>query len=188
MMKSKIKYIVPFAILTVVFMLYEFSCFRSGDSSLFGDIGQSPLRKEAESAQAVEIQNTFRKIFNLYKDRVVFITTEQVVRVRNPFFDDPFLKDFFGRGQGRQRTEKRRGLGSGFILSEDGYVCTNHHVVTGVDSVTVGINDKTYRATVVGSDERTDIALLKIHSIQKLKPVYLGDSDKVSVGEWAIAI
>jgi serine protease Do len=189
MMKSKIKYIVPFAILTVVFMLYEFSCFRSGDSSLFGDIGQSPLRKEAESAQAVEIQNTFRKIFNLYKDRVVFITTEQVVRVQqNPFFDDPFLRDFFGRGDGGRRTEKRRGLGSGFIISEDGYVCTNHHVVAGVDSVTVGINEKNYKAVVVGSDERTDIALLKINSSQKLKPVYLGDSDKVQVGDWAVAI
>jgi len=188
-MKSKIKYIVPFAILTVVFMLYEFSCFRSGDSSLFGDIGQSPLRKEAESAQAVEIQNTFRKIFNLYKDRVVFITTEQVVRVQqNPFFDDPFLRDFFGRGDGGRRTEKRRGLGSGFIISEDGYVCTNHHVVAGVDSVTVGINEKNYKAVVVGSDERTDIALLKINSSQKLKPVYLGDSDKVQVGDWAVAI
>jgi serine protease Do len=189
MMKSKINYIVPFAVLTVVFMLYEFSCFRSGDSSLFGDIGQSPLRKESESAQAVEIQNTFRKIFNLYKDRVVFITTEQVVRVpQNPFFDDPFLRDFFGRGERGQRTEKRRGLGSGFIISEDGYVCTNHHVVAGVDSVTVGINEKNYKAVVVGSDERTDIALLKINSSQKLKPVYLGDSDKVQVGDWAIAI
>jgi len=188
MMKRKIGYIVPFAVLTFVFMLYEFSCFRSGDSSLFGDIGQSPLRKEAESAQAVEIQNTFRKIFSLYKDRVVFITTEQVVRVQNPFFDDPFLRDFFGRGQGGARTEKRRGLGSGFIISEDGYVCTNHHVVAGVDSVTVGINEKSYKAVVVGSDERTDIALLKINSSQKLKPVYLGDSDKVQVGDWAVAI
>jgi serine protease Do len=188
MMKRKIGYIVPFAVLTFIFMLYEFSCFRSGDSSLFGDIGQSPLRKESESAQAVEIQNTFRKIFSLYKDRVVFITTEQVVRVQNPFFDDPFLRDFFGRGQGGARTEKRRGLGSGFIISEDGYVCTNHHVVAGVDSVTVSINEKNYKAAIVGSDERTDIALLKINSSQKLKPVYLGDSDKVQVGDWAIAI
>jgi serine protease Do len=188
-MKSKIKYLVPFAVLTIIFVLYEFSCFRSGDSSLFGDIGQSPLRKEAESAQAVEIQNTFRKIFSLYKDRVVFITTEQVVRVQqNPFFDDPFLRDFFGRGKGGTHTEKRRGLGSGFIISEDGYICTNYHVVTGVDTVTVGINEKSYKAVVVGSDERTDIALLKINATQKLKPVYLGDSDRVQVGDWAIAI
>jgi serine protease Do len=188
-MKSRIKIILPFAVVTVFFVFHQFSCFKSGDSPLFGDIGQSPLRKESESAQAVEIQNTFRKIFSLYKDRVVFITTEQTVRVQqNPFYDDPFMREFFGgRGQG-QRTEKRRGLGSGFIISEDGYICTNHHVVAGVDSVTVGINEKTYKAVVVGSDERTDIALLKINTLNKLKPVYMGDSDKVQVGDWAIAI
>ena len=187
-MKSRLKLIIPLAVLTAVLVLNQFSCFKSGDSSLFGDIGQSPLRKDAESGRAVEIQDTFRKIFSLYKDRVVFITTEQTVRIQpNPFFDDPFLREFFGKGRGQQ-FEKRRGLGTGFVLSEDGYVCTNHHVVAGVDSVTVGINDKTYRATVVGSDERTDIALLKIHSFQKLKPVYIGDSDRVSVGDWEIAI
>ncbi len=188
-MKEKIKLIVPLAVLTVMFALYQFSCFKSGESTLFGDIGQSPLRKEAESAQAVEIQDTFRKIFNLYKERVVFITTEQVVRVQpNPFFDDPFMREFFGGGANRPRTERRRGLGSGFIISEDGYVCTNHHVVAGVDTVTVGINEKTYKATIVGSDERTDLALLKINAPAKLKPVYLGDSDRVQVGDWAVAI
>lgn len=189
MMKEKLKLIVPLAVLTVMFALYQFSCFKSGDSTLFGDIGQSPLRKEAESAGAVEIQDTFRKIFNLYKERVVFITTEQVVRVQpNPFFDDPFMREFFGGGANRPRTERRRGLGSGFIISEDGYVCTNHHVVAGVDTVTVGINEKTYKATIVGSDERTDLALLKINAPTKLKPVYLGDSDRVQVGDWAVAI
>jgi len=187
-MKGKIKFFIPFAVLTVAIVLNQFSCFKSSDSSLFGDIGQSPLRKDSESARAVEIQDTFRKIFNLYKDRVVFITTEQTVRIQpHPFFDDPFLREFFGKRGGSQ-IEKRRGLGTGFVLTEDGYVCTNHHVVAGVDTVTVGINDKAYKATIVGSDERTDIALLKIHSAQKLKPVYLGDSDKVSVGDWAIAI
>ncbi|OHD63261.1 MAG: hypothetical protein A2176_11800 [Spirochaetes bacterium RBG_13_51_14] len=187
-MKRKIAFVVLFAVLTMAFVLNQFSCFKCDDTSLFGDIGQSPLRKEAESAQAVEIQDTFRKIFNLYKDRVVFITTEQVVRVQpHPFFDDPFLREFFGSGPG-PRTERRRGLGSGFILSEDGYICTNHHVVAGVDTVTVGINEKNYKATIIGSDERTDIALLKIDNNQKLKPVFLGDSDRVNVGDWAVAI
>ena len=186
-MKNRIKVIVPFAVLTLAFVLHQFSCLRSDDASLFGDIGQSPLRKEAESARAVEIQDTFRKIFSLYKDRVVYITTEQVVRVQNPFYDDPFLRDFFGQQAG-PRTERRQGLGSGFILSEDGYVCTNHHVVAGMDKVTVNINDKNYKAKVVGSDERTDIALLKIEVPIRLKPVYMGDSDRVQVGDWAVAI
>ncbi|MBN2158150.1 MAG: trypsin-like peptidase domain-containing protein [Spirochaetes bacterium] len=186
-MKKRVTYMIPLAMLTLAFVVYEFSCFRSENVSVFGDIGQSPLRKESESAQAVQIQDTFRKIFSLYKERVVFITTEQVVRVQShPFFDDPFMREFFGRG--RPQYEKRRGLGSGFIISEDGYVCTNHHVVAGVDTVTVGINEKTYKATVVGSDERTDIALLKIKAPGKLKPVYFGDSDRVMVGDWAIAI
>jgi serine protease Do len=186
-MKNRIKVIIPLAVLMLGIVTYQFSCFRSDNSPLFGDIGQSPLRKEAESAHAVEIQDTFRRIFSLYKDRVVYITTEQVVRIQNPFFDDPFMRDFFGQQQ-QQRTERRQGLGSGFILSEDGYVCTNHHVVAGVDTVTVNINDKNYKAKVVGSDERTDIALLKIDVPGKLKPVFLGDSDKVQVGDWAIAI
>jgi serine protease Do len=187
-MNGRLKLILPLTVLTAAIVLNQFSCFKSGDSPLFGDIGQSPLRKDAESSRAVEIQDTFRKIFEMYKDRVVFITTEQTVRVpQHPFFDDPFLREFFGRGRGQQ-FEKRRGLGSGFVLSEDGYVCTNRHVVAGVDSVTVGINDKIYKATIVGSDEKTDIALLRIHSFGKLRPVYMGDSEKVNVGDWAIAI
>ncbi|MBN2078356.1 MAG: trypsin-like peptidase domain-containing protein [Spirochaetes bacterium] len=188
-MNKKMRIIAPMAILGIFLLVHQFSCFKSGESTLFGDIGQSPLRKNSEIGKACEIQDTFRKIFSLYKDRVVFITTEQVVRVRqNPFFDDPFLRDFFGRPPGGQRTERRRGLGSGFVLSEDGYICTNHHVVAGVDTVTVSINDKSYKATIIGSDERTDLALLKVSSPQKLSPVYLGDSDSVQVGDWAIAI
>ncbi len=188
-MKKRIRIIAPLAILGAFLLLHQFSCFKSGDSTLFGDIGQSPLRNTSETGKACEIQDSFRKIFNLYKDRVVFITTEQVVRVpQHPFYDDPFLRDFFGRPPQGQRTERRRGLGSGFILSEDGYICTNHHVVAGVDTVTVSINERSYKAVIVGSDERTDLALLKIKPALKLNPVYLGDSDSVQVGDWAIAI
>jgi serine protease Do len=187
-MNGRLRLIIPLTVLTAAIVLNQFSCFKSSDSPLFGDIGQSPLRKDSESSHAVEIQDTFRKIFEMYKDSVVFITTEQTVRVpQHPFFDDPFLREFFGRGRSTQY-EKRRGLGSGFVLSEDGYVCTNRHVVAGVDSVTVGIHDKIYKATIIGSDEKTDIALLKIHSFSKLKPVCMGDSEKVNVGDWAIAI
>ncbi|PKL19336.1 MAG: serine protease [Spirochaetae bacterium HGW-Spirochaetae-5] len=162
--------------------------YSTGSSGIqFGNTGVSPVKSEAESAKAFETQNVFRKIFSQNKDSVVFITTEQLVKVRNPFFDDPVMREFFGRENG-SKVQKRTGLGTGFIISEDGYICTNHHVINGVDKVVVNINGKNYEAKIIGSDERTDLALLKINPKSKLSPVYFGDSDKVQVGDWAIAI
>lgn len=191
-MKEKLRYIIPALILSAVFGIYQISCSRSTDSfsSLFGDAGQSPIKRNNESSHAAEIQETFRKIYDLYKERVVFITTEQTVRVNpNPFSDDPLMREFFGgRGGGQPQYQKRRGLGTGFILSEDGFVCTNYHVIAGSDTVTVNIDGKIFRAAVIGSDERTDIALLKVDAGRKLKAAFFGDSDTVRVGDWAIAI
>ena len=107
---------------------------------------------------------------------------------QHPFFNDPFFREFFGTPQQGPRTQRRTGLGTGFVLSDDGYICTNHHVVSGVDKITVKINAREYPAKIIGSDEKTDIALLKISPAEKLKPVYLGNSDEVRVGDWAIAI
>lgn len=162
-------------------------------SPVFGENADSPLKGSAENLKAWDIQKVFRKVNELYNDRVVSISTEQTVKVQqHPFFDDPFFNQFFGGqfrgGQQAPQYQKRRGLGSGFIISKDGYVCTNQHVIKNVDRVTVKVNDKSYEADIVGSDERTDLALLKIKSREKFIPVFIGDSDKVSVGDWAIAI
>lgn len=179
--------IIPVLIIIIAAGINHFSCSRDGQNTLFGNSGESPIKSEVESTKAFEIQNVFRKIFTQYKDSVVFITTEQIVKIRNPFFDDPVMREFFGKGGGSQ-IQKRTGLGTGFILSEDGYICTNYHVIHGVDKIIVNINGKNYQAKIIGSDERTDIGLLKIESKTKLSPVYFGDSDKVQVGDWAIAI
>jgi Do/DeqQ family serine protease len=184
---KKLLVIIPVIIIVTAAGINHFSCSRDNQGILFGNSGQSPIKAEVESTKAFEIQNIFRKIFNQYKDSVVFITTEQLVKIRNPFFDDPIMREFFGRGGGSQ-VQKRTGLGTGFILSEDGYICTNHHVIYGVDKVIVNINEKNYEAKIIGSDEKTDLALLKIEPKGKLSPVYFGDSDKVQVGDWAIAI
>ncbi|HPQ51711.1 MAG TPA: trypsin-like peptidase domain-containing protein [Spirochaetota bacterium] len=162
-------------------------------TNAFGSDSQSPLKGSPEAVKAWEIQKTFRKINELYHERVVSISTEQTVKLpQHPFFDDPFFNEFFGRSfrqnNSRQRVQKRRGLGTGFVISEDGYICTNHHVVKNVDKVTVKINEKIYNAKVIGSDERTDVALLKVDSSDTFKPVFLGNSDNVRVGDWAIAI
>ncbi|MFA5083266.1 MAG: DegQ family serine endoprotease [Hydrogenophilaceae bacterium] len=86
------------------------------------------------------------------------------------------------------RTHPRRGQGSGFIVSADGYVLTNTHVVDGADEVTVKLSDRReFRAKVIGSDEKSDVALLKIEA-DKLPVVTIGDPDKLRVGEWVLAI
>ena len=109
----------------------------------------------------------------------------------NPF-NDPF-QDFFDQffnNQPRQR--EQRSLGSGFIISEDGYILTNNHVVAGMDDVKVRItipgDHNEYKAVVKGSDEKLDLALLKIEAKEKLPFAPLGDSDRIEVGEWAMAI
>jgi serine protease Do len=112
-----------------------------------------------------------------------------------------FFKRFFGTpmpGQtprkntpkkgGQQGEERPRGVGSGFILSADGYVMTNAHVVDGADEVYVNLTDKReFKAKVVGVDKRTDVAVLKIEA-SKLPPVAIGDVTKLKVGEWVMAI
>ncbi|MBW7857391.1 MAG: trypsin-like peptidase domain-containing protein [Leptonema sp. (in: Bacteria)] len=140
-----------------------------------------PVYSEPQS-QARELQNTFHEIYENYQDSVVYIATERTVKVA----EDPFMQ-FFGRQQGPM-SQRQQSMGTGFILSVDGYVCTNHHVVAGAEKMMVRIDGKEYSAKLIGSDAVTDIALLKINNVSNLKPVKLGDSSGVQVGDWAIAI
>lgn len=194
-MKKKTRFMALFSVpviitASVLIVLYQASCF-SGNAQLFpGANKKSPLAGSDKISNALEVQNAFREVFKLYSNSVVAITTVQTVKLpSHPFFNDPFFRDFFGFRGGKQPKEhKRKGLGTGFILSEDGYICTNYHVVANVDKVEIKVNDKTHEAKIVGKDQRTDLALLKIDVDEKLKPVYIGDSDTVKVGDWAIAI
>ena len=113
----------------------------------------------------------------------------------NPFgrspFNDYFGDDFFNRffGDIPQRDFKQRSLGSGFIISNDGYIFTNNHVVENTDKILVKISDgKEYEAKIIGTDSKTDIALIKIKPDNSLPIVEIGDSDALRVGEWVIAI
>jgi len=103
------------------------------------------------------------------------------------FFGDDFFKKFFG-GQ-MPREFKQRSLGSGFIIDPEGYILTNNHVVAKADKVVVKLESgKEYKAKIVGTDPKTDVALIKIKVDKPLKAVKLGDSDKIRVGDWVIAI
>ncbi|MDR0997112.1 MAG: DegQ family serine endoprotease [Zoogloeaceae bacterium] len=131
---------------------------------------------------------------------VVNISTTQTIRqdARNifPFDDDDPMAEMFRRFMppgfpnfpGMPRESERHSLGSGFIVSADGYILTNAHVVDGADEVTVRLTDKReFKADVIGADKRTDVALLKIKAAN-LPVAKLGDPDKLKVGQWVVAI
>jgi len=103
------------------------------------------------------------------------------------FGDDPIFRRFFGGGGSAQIAP--RGAGSGVIISSDGYIITNNHVVENTQSLTVNVGDKGYDAKVIGADPVTDIAVVKINtSGTKLPVAQLGNSDDLRIGDWAIAV
>ena len=123
----------------------------------------------------------------------------QTVEYSDPFedfFSDPF-GGFFGRGQGNNggtrkrqvQTPKRAAAGSGVIISADGYIVTNNHVVDGADELTVTLNEnsKEYSARIIGADKATDLALIKIDA-KNLPAIVIANSDDVKVGEWVLAV
>jgi len=132
---------------------------------------------------------------------VVHIKVEKSLQRRGPqgvnpydFFNDPFFGHFFGPGfrhpgpQQAPRQYKQQAAGSGFIIASDGYILTNNHVVEGSDKITVLLADeREFEARVIGTDPQSDVALIKIDG-KNLPTLPLGDSDKLEVGEWVIAI
>lgn len=137
--------------------------------------------------------NGFAEVVQKVQPAVVFVKIEKTVTIRNPFYDEffeffaPEFKEFFGPPMHKY---KQRGMGSGVIVDKRGYILTNNHVVAGANKIKVKLyNGRTFNAKIVGTDPKTDLAVLKIKNPPKNLPVaVLGDSDKVKVGEWAIAI
>lgn len=127
--------------------------------------------------------------------------SQQVNQYQGGYMNDPFLEFFFGmpsRGQRQQQQHRnnsedeenmqQKGLGSGVILSADGYIVTNNHVIDGADRLEVTLNDnRNFNATVVGKDAMTDLALIKIEA-KDLPVIPIADSDNLKVGEWVLAV
>lgn len=117
-------------------------------------------------------------------------------QVPQEYLSDPFFEFFFGSPQVQPRrrqqqqpdSEQPLGLGSGVIISSDGYIATNNHVIDGADRLEVTLNDnRTFNATVIGADAATDLALIKIEA-DSLRVIPMGDSDALRVGEWVLAV
>lgn len=127
-------------------------------------------------------------IVEAVKPAVVNISTVKTVRLRDPFFDDPFFRRFFGEPFGIPRERRQTGLGSGVIVDPSGYILTNNHVIRGADEIRVTLFDRReFKGKVIGTDPKTDLAVVKIDA-KDLPYLELGDSDKLRVGELVIAI
>lgn len=161
----------------------------------------SPFAAAARPAAGAVRPPDFAGIVKAASPAVVTVRNTSVVRndeeIGPRFFrDDPFFRYFFGpqepdeRGEERPRMQRQLSSGSGFIVSTDGYILTNHHVVEGARRLVVTLGDGSrYDAKLVGTDPLLDLALLKIDPGGKALPALpLGDSDRLEVGEWVIAI
>ena len=189
------------------FLVFFVGVFVLSVASVMGisylSIGPTTEKAIAASAEeTVTMPLSFADLAERLKPSVVNIRTTKTITTgrrgtqRSPFgegtpFDRFFGDDFFKRffGDVPRREFKQRSLGSGFIISKDGYIFTNYHVVEKSDKILVKLSDgKEYEATIVGKDKNTDIALLKIKQRNSLPVAILGDSAKLRVGDWVIAI
>ena len=140
---------------------------------------------------ANNIPGSFADLADRLMPSVVNISTTTTITTKsNPFpFQFPPGSPFKDMFEGAPQERKTSALGSGFIIDESGVVITNNHVIKGADDIYVKANgDKEYKATIIGADPLSDIAVLKIDSNDKFKPVKFGDSDKARIGDWVIAI
>ena len=158
----------------------------------------APVVASAPAGQPIDLTYAAEKAL----PSVVYIKSVQNSKIQTVEYSDPFedffsdpFGGFFGRGQGnngkRQRqvqTPKRAAAGSGVIISADGYIVTNNHVVDGADELTVSLTDnKEYSARVIGADKTTDLALIEIDG-KNLPAITIANSDDVRVGEWVLAV
>jgi serine protease Do len=168
----------------------------SSDSKRIDEIATVKSDKVLPAAWLETRPASFADLAEKVQDAVVNISTTKKVRQpqfmtpfprfgpRDPF--DEFFEKFF-EGVPKERTQ--RSLGSGFIVSKDGFILTNNHVVSQADEIMVELSDgRKFKAKVAGKDERTDLALIRIKDHGELPYVKLGDSDKLRAGDWVMAI
>ena len=173
---------------------------NSSDDTFFGAQPTSLQMPNAAPASAPAVAGLVdltsaaeRSVNSVVYIKVTQNAVRQRVRVRDPFED--FFGDFFGygnRGQGREQEietqPRRQGAGSGVIITSDGYIVTNNHVVAGADEILVKLNDNTeYKGRIIGLDETTDLALVKVEA-KDLPAITIGNSDDLKIGQWVLAV
>jgi Do/DeqQ family serine protease len=185
------------ALLMLVMLVFSFgACYRNNSqgprlaSTSDPGVNNAPINNGAPGTSAAPV-GSYADVVSRVSPAVITIHSEMLVRAAQqyPFMDDPMFRQFFGDRAPQQVPEQRRsGLGSGVIITTDGYILTNHHVVDGAEQIKVDLNDnRTLDARVVGSDPSSDLAVLKIDATN-LPVLALGNSDNVRVGDVVLAI
>ena len=161
-------------------------------------LGRSPRAGQASTApaSAEEMQQAFVQVASRVRPAVVNIATSHFLKRQRPPGTDPFsgnpsFKEYYDRyfGQIPPSERERAGVGSGVIIDAQGHILTNLHVIKGADEITVRLhNKKELKGKVVGTDAKTDLAVIRIPTAESVVPAPLGNSDRLNVGEWAIAI
>ncbi len=177
----------------IIFLLTLAGCKSGFLSKNESESGQNQPAAAPEPVVVNGMRVSYADVVDKTSPAVVMIRSERKTKTapqQFPFADDPMFRDFFKNmpqsPQGRPQIE--RGLGSGVIVSADGTILTNHHVIDGADKITVQMNDnRTFDAKVVGSDPPSDLAVLKIES-ENLPFLKLGNSDNVRIGDIVLAI
>jgi len=181
--------VVGLSVATTVVVVNNFASKNNKEIGLKANL-QMPntYAKFASASSAMETDFTLAAELSIHA--VVHVKTK--TKMKQSYSMDPFLEFFFGNPHNRSGQQReiplQEGAGSGVIVSSDGYIVTNNHVVGNADEIEVTLNDKrTFKATVVGKDPNTDIALIKIDA-ENLPTIAFGNSDGLKVGEWVLAV
>ena len=178
-----------FALLSMLFLVLSCSNKTGNNSESTNSTTEqqktvSPEELKKYTKNAAQTQDAFVGVHNSVKDSIVNIRTKKTVTV-NTY--NPLEELLYGRSGGQEKRESGS-LGSGFVVSKDGYVVTNNHVIDGADEIYVKFsNGREYRTKLVGTSPEVDIAVLKIDSTETFKPLEFANSDQVQIGQWSIA-
>ena len=178
-----------FALLSMLFLVLSCSNKTGNNSESTNSATEqqktvSPEELKKYTKNAAQTQDAFVGVHNSVKDSIVNIRTKKTVTV-NTY--NPLEELLYGRSGGQEKRESGS-LGSGFVVSKDGYVVTNNHVIDGADEIYVKFsNGREYRTKLVGTSPEVDIAVLKIDSNETFKPLEFANSDQVQIGQWSIA-
>lgn len=164
--------------------LYKETTGADGVQLAVVNIDQTPLNRDNSPRVT-----SFADVLDQVRPAVVSVFSTRVVQQRTfPFGSDPFFRRFFGEPEGQPREQVRQGLGSGVIVSDNGYVLTNNHVVDGADEIKVKLDDdREFIAELVGTDPQTDVAVLRIQA-EDLPVATLANSDQLRVGDIVFAL